>query len=66
MSEVSRLDALRETKAKEDVLGSLSHEIRSPLHGIILGVELMHDSVMTGFQEDVLHTVEISGRTLLE
>lgn len=66
MAEVARMDVLRESKAKEDVLGSLSHEIRSPLHGVILGVELLHDSVLTGFQEDVLHTVETCGRTLLD
>lgn len=66
MTEVARIDVLRESKAKEDVLGSLSHEIRSPLHGIILGVELLHDSDLTGFQVDVVHTVENCGRTLLD
>lgn len=66
MAEVGRISVSRESKAKEDVLGSLSHEIRSPLHGVILGVELLHDSVLTGFQEDVLHTVETCGRTLLD
>lgn len=66
MTEVARIDALRESKAKEDVLGSLSHEIRSPLHGIIVGVELLHDSALTGFQADILHTVENCGRTLLD
>lgn len=66
MAEVGRISVLRESKAKEDVLGSLSHEIRSPLHGVILGVELLHDSILTGFQEDVLHTVETCGKTLLD
>lgn len=66
MAEVGRISVMRESKAKEDVLGSLSHEIRSPLHGVILGVELLHDSILTGFQEDVLHTVETCGRTLLD
>lgn len=66
MAEVARIDVLRADKAKEDVLGSLSHEIRSPLHGIILGLELMHDTTLDPFQEDVLHTVETCGRTLLD
>lgn len=66
MAEVTRTEVLRENKAKEDVLGSLSHEIRSPLHGIILGLELLHDSHLSGFQIDVLHTVETCGKTLLE
>lgn len=66
MAEVARIDVLRADKAKEDVLGSLSHEIRSPLHGIILGLELMHDTALDVFQQDVLHTVETCGRTLLD
>lgn len=66
MAEVARIDVLRADKAKEDVLGSLSHEIRSPLHGIVLGLELMHDTTLDPFQEDVLHTVETCGRTLLD
>lgn len=66
MAEVARIDVLRADKAKEDVLGSLSHEIRSPLHGIILGLELMHDTNLDVFQQDVLHTVETCGRTLLD
>lgn len=66
MAEVARIDVLRADKAKEDVLGSLSHEIRSPLHGVILGLELMHDTTLDSFQEDVLHTVETCGRTLLD
>lgn len=66
MAEVARIEVLRENKAKEDVLGSLSHEIRSPLHGILLAVELMHDSVMSGFQKDIVHTVETCGNTLLD
>lgn len=66
MAEVVRMDVLREAKAQEDVLGSLSHEMRSPLHGVMLGVELLHDSVLTGFQVDVLGTVETCCRTLLD
>lgn len=66
MAEVARIDVLRADKAKEDVLGSLSHEIRSPLHGIILGLELMHDTPLSGFQYEVLNTVETCGRTLLD
>ena len=66
MGEVSRADALRANKAKADVLGSVSHELRSPLHGIVLGIELLQDTRMDAFQEDLLHTLETCGRTLVD
>lgn len=66
MSEVARINTLRADQAKADVLGSLSHELRSPLHGLILGAELLHDTVLDGFQEDVVLTIENCGRTLAD
>lgn len=66
MSETYRLEATMANKAKSDVLSSLSHELRSPLHGVVLGVELLHDTQLDIFQGDVLHTVETCGRTLLD
>lgn len=35
MSEVARQDIMRADKAKADFISSISHELRSPLHGII-------------------------------
>lgn len=64
MSETYRLEATMANKAKSDVLSSLSHELRSPLHGVVLGVELLHDTQLDVFQGDVLHTIETCGRTL--
>lgn len=66
MSETYRLEAAMANKAKSDVLSSLSHELRSPLHGVVLGVELLHDTQLDVLQGDVLHTVETCGRTLLD
>lgn len=66
MAEVSRLRATMADKSKMDMLSSLSHELRSPLHGMVLGVELLHDTSLDRFQKDVLHTVETCGRTLLD
>ncbi|CAN8105451.1 unnamed protein product [Discula destructiva] len=66
MSETYRLEATMANKAKADVLSSISHELRSPLHGVILGVELLHDTTLDIFQGDILHTVETCGRTLLD
>lgn len=66
MAEISRLNALLVERSKTDVLNSLSHELRSPLHGIVLGAELLHDTSLDAFQADVLHSVETCGRTLLD
>lgn len=66
MAEVSRINTLISERAKTDVVNSLSHELRSPLHGIVAGAELLHDTQLDAFQKDVLHTIECCGRTLLD
>ena len=65
-TEVASLETLQANKAKSDALGSLSHELRSPLHGIILATELLNDTELDVFQGNAAHTVEICCRTLLD
>ncbi|OHE92477.1 hsp90-like protein [Colletotrichum orchidophilum] len=66
MSEVDHVSSMLVDKAKTDLLSSLSHELRSPLHGIILGAELLHDTTLDAFQGETLVSIENCGRTLLE
>lgn len=66
MGEVHRLNALNSDKIKGDFLSSLSHELRSPLHGVIAAVDLLHGTTLDVFQGDAIHIVETSGRTLLD
>ncbi|KAJ4020355.1 hypothetical protein NW761_014691 [Fusarium oxysporum] len=66
MSEVLRHNMLEDERSKSDALSSLSHELRSPLHGIMLGVELLNDTVLSVSQGDIAHTMETCGRTLLD
>lgn len=66
MSEVDRLRTQLIEQSKTDLLSSLSHELRSPLHGIILGAELLNDTPLDTFQSDMLVSIESCGRTLLE
>ncbi|KAF2491923.1 hypothetical protein BU16DRAFT_529329 [Lophium mytilinum] len=66
MAEVARLDASMSDKAKTDLLGSISHELRSPLHGILGSVEMLEDSAVTAFQGNMVQTIETCGRTLLD
>lgn len=66
MAEVAKADALKADKAKADVLGSISHELRSPLHGILGGVELLHETRLDVFQDSTAQTIEKCGMTLLD
>lgn len=66
MAEVAKIDALQSDQAKTDVLGSISHELRSPLHGILGGVELLHGTDMDVFQDSTVHGIENCGMTLLD
>ncbi|KAM7183949.1 hypothetical protein V8F33_013265 [Rhypophila sp. PSN 637] len=66
MAEVVRLNTRAADKTKTDILGSISHELRSPLHGVVGSVELLRNTVLDGTQESILRTIETSGRTLLD
>jgi len=66
MSEVSRLNTLSADNAKGDFISNVSHELRSPLHGILASVEFLADTALDGFQRNLVDTVDICGRTLLD
>ncbi len=66
MTEVSRLDAMVSDEAKSDFISSISHELRSPLHGILASAELLLDTEVNLFQNSMIDTIERCGRTLLD
>ena len=66
MAETYRNEKSAVEKAKMDVLSSLSHELRSPLHGVVLSIELLQDTHLDVFQENVLYTLETCSRTLVD
>ncbi|KZL63358.1 histidine kinase [Colletotrichum incanum] len=66
MTETLRHELILDEKAKFDALSSMSHELRSPLHGIILGIELLNDTDLSVAQGDIAHTLEACGRTLTD
>ncbi|CAK1358240.1 Sensor protein EvgS [Cercospora beticola] len=43
MAKLARLEAKSTDRAKTDFIESVSHELRSPLHGIVGSLELLHD-----------------------
>ncbi|KAF4426565.1 ATPase-like, ATP-binding domain protein [Fusarium austroafricanum] len=66
MAEVSFLKEREVDRSKLDVLDSISHELRSPLHGILLGAGLVRGGRLDSTQDDALLTVEACSRTLLD
>ncbi|KAF1845167.1 uncharacterized protein K460DRAFT_104416 [Cucurbitaria berberidis CBS 394.84] len=66
MAEVARLDTKLADAAKADFISSISHELRSPLHGILGMTDLLKDSAIDNQQTSHVATIETCGKTLLE
>ncbi|KAJ5767216.1 uncharacterized protein N7511_004832 [Penicillium nucicola] len=65
MAEVHRLGAHFSERAKSDLLAGLSHELRSPLHGIFGTTELLSDTMTDALQRGFVHTIGACAFTLL-
>ncbi|KAJ5351557.1 hypothetical protein N7452_000531 [Penicillium brevicompactum] len=65
MADVHRLGAHFADRAKSDLLAGLSHELRSPLHGIFGTSELLGDTVLDTLQRGFVHTISSCAFTLL-
>ena len=66
MEHILRLETMHADKAKSDALSCISHELRSPLHGILLGVELLNDTEINVAQGSMVHSLETCCRTMLD
>jgi hypothetical protein len=66
MTEISRLATLAADQQKSDFIGSVSHELRSPLHGILASCEFLGDTETTSFQKSLVDTADSCARTLLD
>lgn len=66
IAELARLDAIAANSAKTTFISSMSHELRSPLHGILAGVEFLQESELTAFQQEMTTTISMAGTTLLD
>lgn len=66
MAEIARISAMLSSQMKNDFVSSISHELRSPLHGILASVELLQETKMMDIQEDMINTIESCGKTLLD
>jgi len=66
MRELSRLDAISMSEAKTTFVASISHELRSPLHGILGTLEFMKDTPLDSFQTSMMNSLNACGSTLLD
>ncbi|KAJ4983598.1 sensor histidine kinase response regulator (hsp90-like protein) [Stagonosporopsis vannaccii] len=66
MRELSRLDAIALNQQKTTFVASISHELRSPLHGILGTLEFIKDTPLDTFQTSMLNSLNSCGQTLLD
>ncbi|KAI9367345.1 hypothetical protein BJX61DRAFT_547575 [Aspergillus egyptiacus] len=66
MAAVHRLDVEMDERAKTNLVTSISHELRSPLHGILGTADILSDTALNALQQGMVHTIEACGRTLLD
>jgi signal transduction histidine kinase len=66
MTEVNRLNSLSVDRAKDQFVNNVSHELRSPLHGILASAEFLADTSMDGFQRSLVDNIDGCGRALLD
>ncbi|KAJ6150876.1 hypothetical protein N7470_007470 [Penicillium chermesinum] len=66
VSEISRAHWASVEKSKFDFISSVSHELRSPLHGILASAELLTGTPLQPAQKEMVRMIESSGLTLLD
>jgi signal transduction histidine kinase/ActR/RegA family two-component response regulator len=66
MADLSRLETIASDKAKTGFISSISHELRSPLHGIMAGMEVLRELVSDPTSEELFNIVETCGFALLD
>ncbi|KAF2156773.1 hypothetical protein K461DRAFT_316974 [Myriangium duriaei CBS 260.36] len=66
VSEVVRMNVEQLSRSKTAFIASMSHELRSPLHGILGSVEFMNDTKMDSYQAGLVSSIANCSRTLLD
>ncbi|KAL4807885.1 hypothetical protein BDV18DRAFT_109671 [Aspergillus unguis] len=66
ISEVARIDWTTTQRSKSAFMSSVSHELRSPLHGILASAELLGGASLPPEEQRLVDMVESCGLTLLD
>lgn len=66
MVEYSRAQSQESDRKKGDFISSISHELRSPLHGILAATGFLYDQIDPEFARSMLDTIRSCGQTLLD
>ncbi|CAI6097350.1 unnamed protein product [Clonostachys chloroleuca] len=66
MSSVGRINTHKNEAAKTTFIASISHELRSPLHGILGAAEFLKDMAADPYQTALIDSISICGKTLLD
>jgi len=66
VAEMKRLEVVGTDKAKSDFISTVSHELRSPLHGILGSCELLSEHGLDDAATAFVEQINSCGRTLLE
>jgi len=65
-AEVSRAAVEKLDRAKTTFIASMSHELRSPLHGILGSVEFLQDTTTDSYQAGLITSISNCSKTLLD
>lgn len=63
---LSHIDTIASNRAKGTFVSSISHELRSPLHGVLAATNFLRDGNMTRFEREMVGVISNCGRTLLD
>lgn len=66
VANLARKDALHTMQTKSKFMESISHELRSPIHGILASAELLESRFADSESRSLLSNIQISGATLLD
>ena len=66
MAEIHRIEAQNASKSKTDFISTISHELRSPLHGILASAECLQEQPGDAYSTGLVSQIEVCGRTLLD
>lgn len=66
LGEIWRLQAQEVGRAKNDFISSISHELRSPLHGILGSAEILEKQEQQPLNQELIRSITSCGTTLLD